>query len=427
MEGSSFALLVLGALAGASAAWGFAARRASRIAERAARLEAELEAERRLASERLSAYEKAESKLRESFQALSAEALRDNNRTFLEIARAAFEEAQKRAAEDLSARQKAIGELLDPVEKALKLVDEKIHALEKEREGAYRALREQVASLAGAEEKLRTETANLVQALRAPSVRGRWGEIHLRRLVELAGMVEHCDFEEQATVETEQGRLRPDLVVRLPGGKRILVDAKVPLKAYLEAQELAEESSRRAKLEEHARAVRDHIGRLGSKAYADQFEDTPDFVVLFIPGEAFFAAAVEKDPELIEYGFSRRVVPASPTTLLPLLKTVYLVWQQERLAESARAIRDLGTELHERLRTMSEHLAQLGEHLRRAVEAYDQTVGSFERRVLVAARRLRDLGVGNRDLPELAPIDRSPRPVRERDVAPTALEQQRED
>lgn len=419
MDSTGALLFVAGAAAAGVAAWAYASRRAAALA---ARLEAQLESERRVSGERLAAYEAAEARLRDTFKALSAEALSQNNSTFLEIARAVLGEAQKRAAEDLSARHKAIGDLLSPVQEALKQVDAKIHALEKEREGAYRALREQVASLAGTQEKLRGETANLVQALRAPSVRGRWGEIHLRRLVELAGMVEHCDFEEQAAVDTEQGRLRPDLAVRLPGGKRILVDAKVPLKAYLEAQEIAEEEARRAKLDEHARAVRDHIARLGSKAYADQFEDTPDFVVMFIPGEAFFAAAVERDPELIEYGFARRVIPASPTTLLPLLKTVYLVWQQEKAAQSAREIRDLGAELHDRLRVMSDHLAQLGEHLGRAVDAYDQTVGSFERRVLVAARRLRELGAADRDLAELEPIERRPRTVREREGTAAAVE-----
>lgn len=421
MDATGALLSIAGVLAGATAAWAYASRRAAALWERAARLEARLESERRVSGERLAAYEEAESKLRESFQALAAEALRHNNRTFLEIAQAALGEAQKRAAEDLSERHKAIGDLLSPVQEALKQVDAKIQAIEKEREGAYRALREQVATLAGTQERLRGETANLVQALRAPSVRGRWGEIHLRRLVELAGMVQHCDFEEQAAVDTDQGRLRPDLAVRLPGGKRILVDAKVPLKAYLEAQELADEAPRRAKLDEHARAVRDHIARLGSKAYADQFEDTPDFVVMFIPGEAFFAAAVERDPDLIEYGFARRVIPASPTTLVPLLKTVYLVWQQEKVAESAREIRSLGGELHERLRVMSDHLAQLGEHLERAVDAYDQTVGSFERRVLVAARRLRELGAADRDLADLEPIERRPRVVREREGTAAGL------
>ncbi len=422
MDGLTIAAAVASAALVGAAGWAWASRRTAAYRERAARLEAEIEAERRGAAERVAAYERTEARLRDTFQALSAEALRQNNTTFLEIARASLGELQKRGTDDLESRRKAIGDLLSPVQEALKQVDAKLLSIEKERVGAYQALRQQVEGLASLQDRLRGETANLVQALRAPSVRGRWGEIHLRRLVELAGMLDRCDFTEQPTIETEDGRLRPDLVVHLPGGKRVLVDAKVPLKAYLEAQELPDEAQAKAKLDEHARAVRDHIARLGSKAYWEQFDATPDFVVLFIPGEAFFAAAFQRDPGLIEYGFERRVIPASPTTLISLLKTVYFGWQQERVAESAREIRDLGAHLHERLRVMTEHLSDLGSNLGRAVQAYDNAVGSFERRVLVAARRLKDLGVASRDLPEVEPVGREPRGLQEREGAAVVLD-----
>jgi DNA recombination protein RmuC len=264
--------------------------------------------------------------------------------------------------------------------------------------------------MASTQERLKAETANLVQALRAPSVRGRWGEIHLRRVVELAGMTEHCDFEEQVSVQTEDGRQRPDLVVRLPGGKRIIVDAKVPLKAYLEAQEEADGGAREAKLVEYARQVREHVVRLGGKKYWDQFQDAPDFVVMYVPGEAFFSAALQADPELHEFGFSRKVLLTSPTNLIAILKSVYYGWQQEKVRESAQKIRDLGMELFDRLRVMAEHLNKVGTGLGQAVDAFNEVAGSFEHRVLVSARRFKDLGAASsKDLPEIEPVERAVR------------------
>jgi len=378
--------------------------------EALARRESDLENERKAAAEQRAQAERLEARFRDAFSALSAEALRQNNQSFLDLAKTALGEYQKSASGDLEARQKAIGNLVAPVEEQLKRVDEKLRTIEKEREGAYRALRQQVETMASTQEGLKAETANLVHALRAPSVRGRWGEVHLRRVVELAGLTEHCDFEEQVSVQAEEGRQRPDLVVHLPGGKQLIVDAKVPLKAYLEAQEEADEGAREAKLAEYARQVREHVVRLGAKKYWDQFQDAPDFVVMYVPGEAFFSAALRADPELHEFGFSRNVLLTSPANLIGILKSVYYGWQQEKVREGAQKIRDLGMELYDRLRVMGEHLDDVGKNLGRAVDAFNNAAGSFEHRVLVSARRFRDLGAaGSKDLPELEPVERSVR------------------
>ena len=374
-----------------------------------ARAETELLSERRGSEERAALLRKTEESLREVFQALSAEALRRNNQSFLELARESLERFQKSAQDDLSGRQTAIGELVVPLRRSLEQVDVKLGEIEKERQSAYASLREQVEAMTRTHERLRTETAGLAQALKNPSARGRWGEIQLRRVVEIAGMLDHCDFAEQRNLPGDE-RGRPDLVVHLPGGKHLVVDAKIPLKAYLEAQETEDEAAREAKLDEHARQVRAHVATLGSRAYWDRFDSSPDFVVLFLPGESFFADAVRRDPELIESAVAQSVIPASPTTLISLLKAAYYGWQQERIAESAQKVRDLGSELYDRLRVLTEHLGNVGTHLDRAMDAYDRAAGSFESRVLVAARRLKDLGAStSRDLPALAPTGRTVR------------------
>lgn len=374
-----------------------------------AELTAGIEHERQKSVEKLALLEQAQVRLRETFQALSAEALSANNRSFLHLAQSTLEKFQESAKTDLSHRQKAIGELLTPVHQALTKVDGKIHDLEKERVGAYEVLHRQVTDLIASQKELRHETSNLVKALRAPSVRGQWGEMQLKRVVEMAGMIAHCDFVEQVSTTTEEGRLRPDMVVNLPGGTKMVVDAKAPLSAYLESLEAPDEQTRQEKLVDHARQVRAHIRALSQRAYWDQFQPTPEFVILFLPGETFFSAALEKDPSLIEAGVREKVILATPTTLIALLRAVAYGWRQESVAENARAISDLGRELYKRLSDMGNHMSRLGHHIGQVIDSYNQTVGTMERRVLVSARKFKGLDASNEEIDDVLPIDKLPR------------------
>ena len=372
----------------------FAADLNARLAEAQAclaSLRTELEGERTASKEKLATLEEARRQLAETFQALSAEALHKNNTSFLELAKTSLERFQETAKGDLEKRQTAIGELVKPVRESLEKVDAKIQELEKVRVGAYEALNQQVRTMMEAQGQLRTETTNLAQALRSPVVRGRWGEVQLRRVVEMAGMLEHCDFLEQFSVTTEAGRLRPDLVVRLPGGKQIVVDAKAPLAAYLEAMEARDDESRLAKLVAHAGHIRAHIESLTKKAYWEQFSSAPEFVVLFLPGESFFSAALERDPALIEFGTERMVILATPTTLISLLKAVFYGWRQHDLSENAEEISRLGRELYKRVADMGGHLEKLGRSLNGAVDQFNRVVATTEARVLVTARKFREL------------------------------------
>ena len=345
-------------------------------------------------------------KLREAFVAIAADALRNNNEAFLQLANARLEAAAGEAEGELDARQTAISQLVKPLKDALDRYEGQVRVMEQARATAYGTLEEQLRNLATANEQLLQRTGELTTALRAPQVRGRWGEMTLHRVAELTGMSDKCDFTEQESFTTEAGRQRPDMIVNLPGGRRIAVDAKAPLSAFADAAAATGDEERKKALEAHARAVRAHMTQLSSRQYWQQFEPAPELVVLFLPGESFFSAALEQDARLIEDGIQSRVVLATPTTLIALLHAVAYGWRQQTIEENARKISDLGKELHDRIRTFADHIAAAGKSLEAAMASHNRAVGSLESRVLVSARKFKELGATTgADIPELTPIE----------------------
>jgi DNA recombination protein RmuC len=380
-------------------------------------VEATLESERRNTEEKLQLLAAASEELKTQFTALASAALESSNASFLQLAKGTLEKYQSEARGELEKREKAVETIVIPVAESLKQVEEHVRQLEKSRAEAYGSLTTQVASLLETQKALQSETGNLVKALREPQARGRWGELQLRRCLELAGMLDYCDFLEQVSVNSEERMRRPDVVVKLPGEKNIVVDAKVPLAAYLAALEAPDDATRSVRLADHARQVRQHIDNLSAKSYWNQFEPTPEFVVLFLPGEVFFRAAMDADAEIMEYGVGRRVMVTSPITLIALLRAVAYGWNQKNLAESARKISEAGKTLYQRLTVMAGHFDDLGKRIGGTVESYNKAVGSMERSVFPVARRLPELdrSLAADDLPDLHQVDKLPQPVESSD------------
>jgi len=410
--------MVAGAAVGGAAVWAvssgrLAALRSQQTAAAAGadaeltRLRSLLDQQRTTAADRQATHDEARQLAAGVFAELSTKALEQNNAQFLALADARLREARQAAQGDLDHRRQAIEQLLSPLADQLGRYEQGLRLLELERQRAYTGLSEQVRQLSESQEKLQSETRNLVTALRSPATRGRWGEMQLRRVVEMAGMVEHCDFDEQVHTVGEDGRLRPDMVVHLPGAKRVVVDAKVPMQAFLDATDATDESSRQTHLVSHARQLRTHVDALSKKGYWKQFDDSAELVVAFIPGDPLLAAALEHDPSLLEHAVTNQVLLATPTTLIGLLRAVAYGWQQDALAENAREVQQIGRELYKRMATFGEHMARTGRSLNGAVDAYNKAVGSLERSVLPGARRFQDLGVGgsDKDVPLLEPLE----------------------
>ncbi len=395
------AITLTAAVFGALGAWLLLQARISALRERNTRLVTTLELQEKNAEEKIAALELSQQQARQqireqlsdTFSTLSREALKHNSDDFLKLAQENLKQFQSQAQSDLGQKEKAIEDLIKPIQEALQKTDQQIQGMEKERREAYGALHSHLQSMTQAQASLSNETRNLVNALRRPEVRGQWGEMTLKRLAELAGMVEHCDFYEQESVHTDEGQQRPDMIVRMPDGREIIVDVKTPLDAYLSAIEKEDDQSRDQELIRHARNVRNRVNELAAKAYWAQFKNAPDFVVLFIPGDQFLGAALEKDPALLEDALRQQVILATPTSFVALLRAVGYGWRQEQLAENADKIKQVGEELYNRLGVFANHLQKLGRSLESSTKHYNSAVGSFDSRILPSAQKFTEMGI----------------------------------
>lgn len=401
---------IVGLLLGAGVVYIWLQRQLSEKRQQLAALDARHVSDQESADEKLALLEQARDQLKESFQALSSEALSKNNESFLNLAKSTLEKYQEGAKGDLDKRQEAINKTVEPVGDALKAFNERVDKIEQRRTQTDASIGQQLQQLAESQVQLSKTTGSLVQALRAPQVRGQWGEMQLRRTVEMAGMINYCDFEEQASVETSDGqRQRPDMIIRLPNERVVVVDSKVPLSAYLDALQSDDPDHQKERMVAHARHIRDHIKGLSAKSYWTQFDNAPEFVVLFIPNETIFSAALEQDPELIEQGVLNKVILATPTTLIALLKAIAYGWQQEAIAREAKDIAALGKELYERVSVVTGHFTKLGKSLDQSVGCYNKAVSSLESRLLVTAKKFDALDSASPDtLPEPSLIENQP-------------------
>lgn len=382
------------------------------LKEHQARLETIIDKERLAVDEKIATFEDIRNNMIDAYKAISASALKENNQTFLDLAETTFSRYMEVAKSDFNVRSKEVKNIVVPIKDSLDRYDQHIQAMERSREKAYGGLSRQILSLAETQQTLQKETGKLAKALRVPHVRGRWGEITLKRVAELAGMQNRCDFFEQQSAHGENGVMRPDMIVSLPGNRQIVVDAKAPLSAYLEALEAETEEDREVLMAAHSKQIQSHMHKLAQKTYWKQFAPTPEFVVLFIPGENFFSAALVKNPKLIEEGVNKGVILATPTTLISLLKTIAFAWRQENISENTKAISELGRELYTRLNLMANHFDKLGRDIERSTNTYNQVVGSFERRVLISARKFKELGIflpGDKDIVHIDPVEKKAR------------------
>ncbi|MDH3971308.1 MAG: DNA recombination protein RmuC [Gammaproteobacteria bacterium] len=416
--------LLLAVISGALGVYLYLTGKLERLRNEHAQLETELDHERLRALEKQAALEQLNSQLKDTFNAMATEALNSNNEQFLRLAKESLGQFHIKAEGELEKREKAVENLVKPIRDALEKTEKQVERMESGRQQAHGALTKHLETMAESHRLLQSETRNLVQALRRPEVRGQWGELTLKRLAELAGMVEHCDFQEQASVQTDNGQQRPDMVVRMPDKREIIVDAKTPLDAYLSAVESVKDDERKTRLEQHARNVRARIRELSSKSYWQQFRHSPDFVVLFIPGDQFLSAALDVDHTLIEDALSQNVILATPTSFVALLRAIAYGWRQEVLAENAEVIREVGQDLYGRLATFAEHLSRLGRSLDSSVSAYNKAISSYDSRILPGAKKFTELGVtARKQPPRLEPIERSARHVEAPEAIPASNDQ----